>query len=453
MTPLFATLICIFGIGYLFWMDRGKNDDVSRSVWIPLIWMLLSGSRYASQWLSLGSADGIGGTELYSEGSPLDRGLFMCLILAGIWVLGMRRLYWPELFKRNAWIWLFFFYAAISIFWSDDPFLSFKRWVKGGGNLVMALVIATERRPYEALAFILRRLGFLLIPLSVLFIRFYPDIGRSYHMGSPMFTGVCFQKNSLGQLLVIMGTYFCWEFLLRRSNSAGPKKPLHPTVFPIMFLMIAWLLYMAHSATAIVCTGIGVGFLLFCRLPIMVRNPQRMLGYGLFAAVFFVTIDILFDVKGHVIRMLGRESNLTDRTPVWNMVIDIMDNPLIGVGYESFWSGSRLREIWTLMGDSSGGIIQAHNGYIEVYLNLGILGLALLVGGIICGILKVQKQLKTEYEYAALKLSFILVVVINNYTEATYKPVSYYFVLLLVAILDVQYRNTLSKQRAPKSVR
>ena len=44
----------------------------------------------------------------------------------------------------------------------------------------MVLVILTEKRPYEAVGVILRRLAFLLLPLSVLFIRYYPDLGREY---------------------------------------------------------------------------------------------------------------------------------------------------------------------------------------------------------------------------------------------------------------------------------
>ena len=54
-----------------------------------------------------------------------------------------------------------------------------KRWIKDLGNPIMALVILTERRPYEALGITLRRLSFLLLPLSVVFVRYFPELGRA----------------------------------------------------------------------------------------------------------------------------------------------------------------------------------------------------------------------------------------------------------------------------------
>jgi O-antigen ligase len=441
MIPRLATLLCFVCIFYLFRTDKDINKVVSRAVWIPFLWIFFSSSRYASQWLDLGSPGGIDTEMSYSEGSPIDRNVFLLLIIAGVWVLRSRRLDWPELFRRNIWIWLFFIYAAISIFWSDDLIISFKRWVKGVGNLVMALVVLTEARPYEALAVILRHLGFILIPLSVLFIRFFPDLGRAYHMGSPMFTGVCFQKNSLGQLLIVIGAYFCWEFFIRKWKPQPTVKQLQNAVYLIILPMILWLLYMAHSATAVACMVIVLAFLLYCRLPLMVSKPKRILGYGLTGVAIFGMLNSLFDIKDKIIRMLGREPDLTDRTPVWEMVINMVDSPLIGTGYESFWSGDRLIEIWEQMGVSSGGIIQAHNGYIEIYLSLGIIGLVLLMTSIVTGLFKAQNQLLTNYDYGILRISLIVIVVINNYTEATYKPVSYYFVLLLISLLDMSYQD------------
>ena len=441
MIPKFATLICVLCIFYLFRIDKGTDEDVSRAIWIPYLWIFFSASRYASQWLDLGSPGEVNTEVAYSEGSPLDRIVFLFLFIGGIWVLRVRKIDWFDLSRRNLWIWFFFLYAALSILWSDDLFVSFKRWIKGVGNLVMALVIMTEKRPYEALAFTMRRLGFILIPLSVLFIRFYPELGRAYHMGAPMFTGVCFQKNSLGQLLVVLGTYFCWEIFIRKWKPEGLVKQIRNTVFLFMLPMILWLLYMAHSATAIACMLISLCFFFFCRLPIMVKNPQRILSYGLSALGFFILLDVLFNLKDKIIRLLGREPDLTDRTPVWEMVIKMVDNPLIGTGYESFWSGDRLVEIWAQMGVTSGGIIQAHNGYIEIYLSLGIIGLILLIGSIVRGILNAQLYLSKNYGYAILRIAFIFIVVINNYTEATYKPVSYYFVLLLAVILDINYNT------------
>jgi hypothetical protein len=57
-------------------------------------------------------------------------------------------------------------YRLASTAWSDERTVLMKRWVKDLGNPIMALAILTERRPYEAVGVVLRRLTFRLRPLS-----------------------------------------------------------------------------------------------------------------------------------------------------------------------------------------------------------------------------------------------------------------------------------------------
>ena len=184
-----ATIICLVFIGYLFRTDLKNSSALSNALWIPLIWMFLAGSRWTSSWLSLSVP--LASADAYSEGSPVDRAVFFALILAGAVVLSKRKIDWNLLLSKNSVLAIYLLYCLMSIAWTDEPFVLFKRWIKDLGNPIMALVILTEQRPYEAVGAILRRLAFLLIPLSFLFVRYYPELGRTYHAdGSPMYTGV-----------------------------------------------------------------------------------------------------------------------------------------------------------------------------------------------------------------------------------------------------------------------
>lgn len=435
--PQVATALCLLCILYLFWIDRKQSNGVSAAVWIPLIWMFLAGSRFASQWLNLAPPEI--SPQGYSEGSPLDRNVFLALILAGIWVLKRRMLNWPLLITRNVWIFLFFLFAAMSTLWADDPSLSMKRWIKGGGNLVMALIIATEQRPDQALGLVLRRLSFVLLPLSILFIKFYPDLGRQYHMGMPMFSGATLTKNALGQLCLIVGIYFFWNLLFGTHKSVPSGKRLHGSIYLITLPMIIWLMYVADSATSLVCLIIASCLLLVARLPVLGENPHRIVIVGIACAATLAILQGVFDISGMIIHTLGRRPDLTDRDAIWTVVLAMQGNPLVGVGYESFWTGERLIQIWHRIGVS--GIIQAHNGYIDLYVNLGISGLTLLMLSIISGIRTNLRQPRTEYAYAAFRLSIIISVLVYNYTEATFIPVSNMFVLLLVSILEAKCKR------------
>ena len=55
------------------------------------------------------------------------------------------------------------------------------------------------------------------------------------------------------------------------------------------------------------------------------------------------------------------------------MVITIPTNRLVGTGYESFWLGDRLQKMW--QADPGLQLNEAHNGYVEIFLTLGWIGL------------------------------------------------------------------------------
>ncbi len=81
---------------------------------------------------------------------------------------------------------------------------------------------------------------------------------------------------------------------------------------------------------------------------------------------------------------VGEDPTLTDRTKIWAFLLSMHTNPLLGTGYESFWLGPRLQWFWQTAG--LGALNEAHNGYLEVYLNLGIIGLFLLCGFLIASL-------------------------------------------------------------------
>lgn len=437
MPPLLATILCFILIAYLFWVDRKPVEGVSRAVWIPFLWMFPAASRFYSQWLELGAELTTPGTEAYIEGSPLDRTVFLILMAAGVIVLILRRLNWAELITKNSVIILFFTFGAFSIFWSDYSFVAFKRWVKAFGNVVIILIILTEERPYEALGVILRRLAYLLLPLSVLFVKYYPLIGRSFHRGSPMFHGVTIQKNTLGMICLVFGIYFCWKFLSDRRREVGEKNPLHFSIYLTLLPMIAWLIYKADSATSQACLIAALFILALSQLPPLAARPRSILGVLAVLALFFGFFEFVFGIKDAVIMMLGREPHLTTRVPMWLDLLSMVKNPYIGFGFESFWLGERqeiVRETWRVT-------MQAHNGYLEMYLNLGLTGLLIMAAWIFSGFKSAARRLALDYHEGLLKLCIVVVVVLYNWTEATFYGVSLVWMMFFFATIETPERE------------
>jgi exopolysaccharide production protein ExoQ len=106
------------------------------------------------------------------------------------------------------------------------------------------------------------------------------------------------------------------------------------------------------------------------------------------AAVALLTVAafLMYQNVASILEFLGRDSTFTGRTDIWEAVFDsILRRPLLGYGYGAFWNG--------LQGESANVILacgwavpHAHNGFLEVWLQLGMVGLSLLIGTLVVAI-------------------------------------------------------------------
>src|SRR5712671_6146469 len=168
MNPQIATIICSVGILGLFALDWDREARTSKALWIPVVWLSISGSRMISQWLmATGTTTRVmspDAAQQYLDGSPLDRFLLTGLLTLALIVLAGRGPKVGVLLLANAPILLFLFYCGASAFWSDYPGIAFKRWIKAVADLMMVLIVLTEHDRSAAVKRLLARLGFLLIP-------------------------------------------------------------------------------------------------------------------------------------------------------------------------------------------------------------------------------------------------------------------------------------------------
>jgi exopolysaccharide production protein ExoQ len=430
MPPYIASLLTVLFIAFLFIWESRKREPVSAALWLPVLWLAITGSRFVSQWLDL--AAGRVGT---GEGTVLDVLYFSVLIIAGLYVLARRRVVVSELIRSNPWITAFLIYGFVAIIWSDFSFISFKRWVKTFGHPVMALIILTDPNPSKALRTVLRRCAYLLMPTSVLFIKYYPEYGRafSYWTGEGYNQGVTTHKNMLGSLCIIFGIFFFWNLVTRQPGLDRQSRRMDVLISLGFFGITMWLLQASNSATSIAVTTIGV--ITIGVLGLRALN-KRFIGLYLMVAVVGAGLaEYLFDIHAGVIELFGRDPTLTDRTEIWEDAITLVPNPVFGAGFEGFWLGERLDIIWEMWPWQP---LQAHNGYIETYLNLGYVGLFLLIAMLLSVLGKINRDLVTNFEFARLRLTFLIVIVIYNYTEAAF--VALHPIWTVFYIIAINYR-------------
>jgi len=432
MNPLLATAIFACGIAGLFYLDREGKARTSKAVWLPVVWFWLIESRPVSFWLGLNPE---GNVQL--EGSPLDAFIFAVLLAAGLAVLVSRGKQTGALLKANWPILLYFVYCLISVAWSYYPDVAFKRWIKACGDVVMALVAATEPRLAEAVGRLFSRVGFLLLPVSVLLIKYYGELGRGYTPdGDPMNVGVTTSKNMLGLIVLVVSLTVVWRVVALLRNKTEPNRIRHLIAQSVLLAFVVWLLVLAHSATSLACFLLGSTAILMGNMRMVRKRPAWLHALSL-AMVLVGASTLLSGGKGGAVSALGR-SSLSGRTEIWAAVIPAVPSAIVGAGFENFWItpsclqavANNLQGWW-----HPEYLSESHNGYLEVYLNLGWIGALFLSLILIRGYRSATTAFKSNPHIGGLMLAYIIVAVIYNLSEAATRMLHPMWTCLLFAVV------------------
>jgi exopolysaccharide production protein ExoQ len=430
-----ALVICIVGIAGLFVLDRDKSTHNSKALWLPVIWLSIAGSRAVSQWFGL-QAGPVGELASTTDGSPMDAAIFAALLAVGIVVVFLRRDRTGALLKTSVPVLIYFLYCLISITWSPIHGPAFKRWTKDVGDLVMVAILVTDGQPIAALRRLYSRVGFILFPISIFLIR-YTDLGRGYDPdGGPMNTGVTTNKNSLGMIvfLITIGALWNVRALVMNKESANRTRRLVAQGILLTFGIV--LLQMAHSATSIACFILGGGLIFATGLRSMRIRPARV--HALCLGIVLVGgVMLLSGGQSFVTSALGRKENLSGRTDIWAASLAAADNPIIGTGFESFWNTNVEKVARGLPGYwEIHNLVSAHNGYIQIYLDLGWIGVSLIALIIITGYRDSIKAFRRDPELASLFLAYIATCTIYSITEAGFRTLTPTWIFLLLAVVS-----------------
>lgn len=417
---------------WLIRRDIAQREGVSTAVWIPTLWVGILASRPLSMWLNWGgSIDTL-------DGSPLDRLFYLTMIVLALITLARRMPDWGAIVASNWGIFLFYGFLLISVFWANSPIASLKRWIKEYGNILIVVVVLTEANPLLAFRAIFVRCAYVLIPLSMIFLRYFPDLGRRYnmHSGEMEAVGVTTQKNSLGSMLLVCGLVLIWDWIDRSRPGHMRTSILERGWLAALAVAGGWLLYVSDSKTSIGCLLLGACIIATVRLPLLKNRISALGMYVLGAAMAFILLDTQVGILEWIVSLAGRDMTFTGRTDVWRELLKVGTDPLFGTGFMSFWDDLHFRErlpSWVAF--------SAHNGYIEVYLagglvGAGILGIMLLSTGA-----RINRALKTGSEYAVVRFGIFVAVLIANFFESNYAcmtPLGFLF--LLAAIGQVHHQ-------------
>ena len=251
MAPNLALLLCIAFVLFLLKLERKHAPETSPALWVPTLWYLYIASKPLAFWFSPSSQLDV------TAGAPLDQLFLAGLLFIGLLVLASRGFCWSIVLKTNRWLIVLLAFLLISTLWSDIPYISLKRWVRQLQAVIMGFVVLSETSPQAAMESLLRRTTYILIPLSLLLIKYFPEYGLQFDpMGGLMWVGATVQKNGLGRLCLISAYFLIWTFIWRwqRGEFGSTKGQSWAEAF---LLMLTLFLLKGPSGMAASATGMA----------------------------------------------------------------------------------------------------------------------------------------------------------------------------------------------------
>jgi O-antigen ligase len=344
-----------------------------------------------------------------TEGSAIWQ---LILSLCYLSVAGILVPYYREtlyVLRRNWVLVALVFLALVSVSWAPMPALALRRAIAVFGTTLFGITLAVRLSLVEQL----RLLSWLCRTISVLSLAcviLLPSYGIS---ATPehQWQGVFGYKSVLG-FVMALSILVEWQLPTPTTFSR--------TLNRMALLLSAVLLFFASSLTP---TMALLGSLLLVEVYKFAAQRLRISqAVTVMAMLLMVSsgVALLLANSERITNAVGRSSDLTGRTEIWSWVADrVLERPLLGYGYSGFWSGVSAASAG--LDQAMGGMIMyAHNGYLEVLLNLGIVGFALTLAFLGAGIRRALYWSERNPNSVRLwPLAFMLFFLFQNFAECS----------------------------------
>ena len=247
-----------------------------------------------------------------------------------------------------------------------------------------------------------------------------------------MWIGVTLQKNGLGRLCLIAIFFLIWSIIKRRQmlNILTVK---YQTPAEIFLLLISFYLFKGPSISAMSATSVtslAFGLVVFIVLLLMNKikvYPGANALTAIILAVIILGIVTVFTSGGPVgslTDVVGRDTTLTGRSEIWQSLLPVaMQHPFGGYGFGGFWTPESRQYFH---------IGEAHNGYLDVLLEIGFIGLTLVTFFLLSSCRRAQRIMKDDFYWGSLWICFLIMTVIHNITESSLNALASHLTAILI---------------------
>jgi len=412
LPPQLALLLTSAFVLIVLTIEYRRSDITSAASWILSLWLAYSGSKGIGAFLDINTT--------IESGSLPDRYFLLSVGIVGILILFKRGFPLGAALKRNGLFVLILAYMLLSVVWAKAPGISFRRWGREIIALIMMCLLISEESPLKSFASAFKRAIYFYLPFSMLLIKYFSVYGRQYNRwtGELMWVGLASQKNGSALFCAFSIIFLIWSLWQDLVNWRMLESKLPPLVDIFMLGLAIYLMMgpqrtLTYSATSFLSLLTGLIAMLILK---QAAKKEKRLDKNIAAfALIFIIIGTFMPLLGKIPikglpQMLGRTETLTDRTEIWNSLLPYAQKHFIlGYGYGGFWTTSLRTSIAS----------HAHNGYLDAILNLGIVGLILLIVFLIKIAGTCARLIDSESNIFLLFLAIVFMYLVHNMGEVS----------------------------------
>jgi O-antigen ligase len=321
--------------------------------------------------------------------------------------------------------------AFVSALWSQNPLHT----LVDALNLLLTALFAIYlfvRYPGERVVSFLSFAAFVSLALCVLSVVVFPSVGiDSYQQDA--WRGIFGQRNNCAAT--------CTLFLV-----VGLHAPVRGLIeqlirWSVVFLSLVFIV-MSGSRTGWLVTALAIVLICGLRFVARIRSLDRLFFLMVLIVPSLFAAFLIASNFDQILTAMDKDPTMTQRTVIWAQVLpSIAKHPFLGYGYSSFWQG--------LNGESMQAVLttgwmegQAQDGYLDILLQLGLLGLIPIAVLFLRGFAQAVKAIGRKQLPPAMLLAIVILplILVENIGESSLLlPLGIPWFYALIAMLTLSF--------------
>lgn len=336
-------------------------------------------------------------------------------------------------------------FSMVSIIWSIDGFVTLKNSILFIGTTIIAIYIGKNYNKKEIFKILL--VWFIFLTFGNLLISVL-GIGNTFQADETRYTnvikGMFKHRNLLGFYMTLGASISLWFMV----NSKGNKKLQGISLINLLGSLA--LLLWSRSMTSILLAALALGLVYLSRY----KKFNLLMIYSIVPVLIVSVYTLVYQPDWFIdfLKAIGRSPTLTGRSFIWEGSLKAISYKfLLGFGFNCFWTINPYSYYFVI--PSYGWIpTHAHNGYLDLMLDFGIIGTMVALSLFPVILNKVRKLMMVDnlinYKYITYSLVYIVFILIYNLMESPIiRQVSTVYILLVIFTNVI---NSISKEQQTK---